>query len=227
MTDQDFNIVECFNSHLTVVAIAANEISRQGIGAMLGSLSSVMKYEVLVPPSDGTMLAIADDIDILLVSCNGLNTDFSVRIAADARSREAKVLVLFDGSREELFGDAIKIPSDGYLAQGELTAESLEKAFSGIIGGDVPMSGRLAGRLLENARHEVPPQAGRNVYLTPRERQTLELLAEGMSNKQIARRMGISQHGVKRLVANLLAKLNCPNRTLVVAVALRDGLLSA
>ena len=47
-----------------------------------------------------------------------------------------------------------------------------------------------------------------------------------MSNKQIARQLTISQHGVKRLVSNVLAKLNCPNRTQAVAVALTDGILT-
>ena len=58
-------------------------------------------------------------------------------------------------------------------------------------------------------------------------RQALVLLAKGMSNKQIARRLNISEHGAKRHVANVLAKLNCPNRTLAVALALRHGLVSA
>ncbi|MCI4066752.1 LuxR C-terminal-related transcriptional regulator [Micromonospora sp. R77] len=62
--------------------------------------------------------------------------------------------------------------------------------------------------------------------LTPRERQALKLLAEGLSNKQIARRLGISEHGAKRHVGNVLAKLNCPNRTVAVTVALNHGLLT-
>lgn len=62
--------------------------------------------------------------------------------------------------------------------------------------------------------------------LTPRERQALKLLADGLSNKQIARRLGISEHGAKRHVGNVLAKLNCPNRTVAVTVALNHGLLA-
>ena len=60
---------------------------------------------------------------------------------------------------------------------------------------------------------------------TPREQQTLALLVEGLPNKQIARRLGISEHGAKRNVANILAKLNVPNRTLAAAKAVRDGLV--
>lgn len=51
-------------------------------------------------------------------------------------------------------------------------------------------------------------------------------MAEGLSNKQAARRLQISEHGVKRLVGNVLAKLNCPNRTLAVVRAIEDGLLA-
>jgi DNA-binding CsgD family transcriptional regulator len=63
-----------------------------------------------------------------------------------------------------------------------------------------------------------------SAHLTPRERQVLDLLVEGFSDKQIAHRLRISQHGVKRLVSNVLAKLNCPNRTQAVAVALTAGI---
>src|SRR5437868_6258491 len=58
------------------------------------------------------------------------------------------------------------------------------------------------------------------IRLTPREHEVLSLLTEGLGNKQIARAIGISEHGVKRHVTNLLAKLNCPNHTLAVARAL-------
>ena len=65
----------------------------------------------------------------------------------------------------------------------------------------------------------------RAYLLTPREHQTLCLLAQGMSNKQIASALHISQHGAKRHVANVIAKLNCPNRTLAVVLALREGII--
>lgn len=67
------------------------------------------------------------------------------------------------------------------------------------------------------------PVVPRGVRLTPREREALGLMVEGLVNKQIARRMGISLHGAKRLVANILAKLDCDNRTHAVAKVLREG----
>ncbi|WP_419249341.1 response regulator transcription factor [Streptomyces canus] len=61
--------------------------------------------------------------------------------------------------------------------------------------------------------------------LTEREAETLEFMAAGMSNRQIACDMGITAHGLKRHVAHIFAKLNCRNRTTAVAVALRLGLV--
>jgi DNA-binding CsgD family transcriptional regulator len=54
----------------------------------------------------------------------------------------------------------------------------------------------------------------------------LKLLVAGLSNKQIARQLDISPHGVKRLVSNVLAKLGCSNRTLAVALAITERILA-
>ena len=62
--------------------------------------------------------------------------------------------------------------------------------------------------------------------LTPRERQVLELLAEGLPNKAIATRLGISDQTVKFHVASIAAKLGATNRTDAVRLALRRGLLT-
>ncbi|MCX4790943.1 MULTISPECIES: response regulator transcription factor [unclassified Streptomyces] len=61
--------------------------------------------------------------------------------------------------------------------------------------------------------------------LTEREHETLRAVSQGLSNRRIARRMGITEHGVKRHLANVMSKLNCQNRASAVAVALRSGLL--
>jgi RNA polymerase sigma factor (sigma-70 family) len=60
--------------------------------------------------------------------------------------------------------------------------------------------------------------------LTPREREVLGLLAEGLTNRQIAERLVLSEHTVHRHVANLLRKLGLPSRTAAAAHAVRSGL---
>ena len=62
--------------------------------------------------------------------------------------------------------------------------------------------------------------------LTPREREVLELVAEGLPNKTIARELGISEHTAKFHVGSLLAKLQAGSRTEAVTTATRRGLLT-
>lgn len=64
------------------------------------------------------------------------------------------------------------------------------------------------------------------VRLTVREMETLHLLREGLSNKRIAHRLGISDHGAKRLVGSIMTKLDAESRTAAVVKAIRFGLIS-
>jgi DNA-binding NarL/FixJ family response regulator len=61
--------------------------------------------------------------------------------------------------------------------------------------------------------------------LTARETEALHGMADGMTNRQIARRLRITEHGAKRHVANILAKLNCNNRTMAVTIAIRHRMI--
>jgi DNA-binding CsgD family transcriptional regulator len=76
------------------------------------------------------------------------------------------------------------------------------------------------GMLEGAAGHSAPPPGG----LSPREREVLRLLAAGESNRQIARRLGLSPHTVERHVANLYRKIGARGRADATAYALRNGL---
>ena len=66
---------------------------------------------------------------------------------------------------------------------------------------------------------------GASETLTPRELEVLRLLSEGLGNKMISRRLGISEHTVKFHVGAIMAKLNAGSRTEAVTVAARRGLI--
>jgi DNA-binding NarL/FixJ family response regulator len=80
-----------------------------------------------------------------------------------------------------------------------------------------------ARRLLTSARGGGPPLG----TLTPREREVLRLLADGLTNRQIAERLVVSEHTVHRHVTNMLRKLELPSRTAAAAYAVRSGLLDS
>ncbi|MDX3382449.1 response regulator transcription factor [Streptomyces niveiscabiei] len=146
-------------------------------------------------------------------------------VLAGARSPRPKVLLLLSGS--DVPGDVLSGPPvpDGFLVESELTATAVEDALQRTVAGEVPMPTSVTRALLHRVQ-EPPEGRSRVLALTGREREVLPLLAEGLSNKQIARRLGISSHGVKRIVASLLLKLGAPNRTAAVVIAIQNGLLA-
>ena len=206
-----------------VLVFADNELARRGLSDMLGSLDRVAQIDTCGANSD--RLLCDRQFDILVVACDDLGASGPCQAVADEACRRGAKILLLLGRRSESLDTVTRFPSHGFLIQDDLTADALAQALDRIVGGEIPMPAALANRLLERARDSTPYVRGDCTKLTPRERETLVLLAEGLSNKQIARRMLISQHGVKRLVANILAKLNCSNRTLAAAVAIKQGLL--
>lgn len=115
----------------------------------------------------------------------------------------------------------------GYLPR-DTTAERLAAAIEAVAGGLVAIDPSLAGRLLARGA----PGAAASVAetggeaLTEREREVLQLVALGLPNKQIARRLGISEHTVKFHVAAILAKLGAASRTEAVHLGARRGLVT-
>ncbi|URN11125.1 response regulator transcription factor [Streptomyces radiopugnans] len=120
---------------------------------------------------------------------------------------------------------ASRLAADGFLLETGLNAGTLGHAVEAVARGEIPVPPSLVRELLSEVK--TGGRCERGPQLTPREEAALALLVQGMSNKQIARRLGISEHGAKRHVSNVLAKLNCPNRTVAAVVAVQDGLIAA
>ncbi len=105
-----------------------------------------------------------------------------------------------------------------------LLAERIASALADIEGVELVGTGAAPDAVVTAPPSEAP--AGETAFpLTPRELEVLALLAEGESNKQIARRLGISAHTAKYHVASLLEKLDAVSRTDAVAHAARIGVL--
>lgn len=210
-----------------VALLVRNECIRHGLTAMLSSLAIVRGVHIWDPAHQPAGSPPHPDFDIFILQYGDLDIQVTDRFARDIAKRGKKLLFLLSRDHEDSLDMISAIPSDGFLVQDDLTSSALATTISRVTDGETPIPAMLANRLLARAREGALRQPPVGSNLTPRERQVLELLVEGLSNKQIARRLLISQHGVKRLVSNVLAKLNCPNRTQAVAVALTDGLIAA
>ncbi|MFE0425497.1 LuxR C-terminal-related transcriptional regulator [Streptomyces sp. NPDC058953] len=159
--------------------------------------------------------------DVLIVSDLG---ELDVA-AGDVGTSRPKILLILHSP--DLTDQSIAGPfhPDGFLILGGLSATALEDALRQLAAGQVPMPAPLARELIQRANGLPVSARERTGTLTVRENETLALLAEGLSNKQIARRLSISSHGAKRIVASVLLKLGAPNRTAAVVTAIQRGLI--
>jgi two-component system, NarL family, nitrate/nitrite response regulator NarL len=209
----------------SVLVLTDNELARRGLHDMLRSVELVTQVNTVVTSHpDQVPLPRHRPVDLLVIACDDLECE-GVNLVADAARRDGTKILLLIDRKTDCLDTVTRFPGNGFLIKDDVTEDALASALNRIIAGEVPMPAMLANRLLARARGETPPEYTASRTLTPRERETLNLLTDGLSNKQIARRMLISQHSVKRLVANILSKLHCSNRTLAAAVAIKEGLL--
>ncbi len=132
----------------------------------------------------------------------------------------ARVLVFTAYDDDERIIGAVKAGIEGYLLKGA-PREELFGAIRAIDGGATLIEASVTARLLDHMRR--PDEA--TVELTPREAEVLDLLAVGLSNREIAEHLYISERTVKFHVSSLLDKLDAANRTEAVARAARRGLV--
>lgn len=208
---------------LAVAVHVEAELLRLGLQAMLPGLETVDRAEQFGRAAALERALSEHRFDVLILS--SANTAY----ATPGRLRHAhsglRTLVVLDPADAESHGALAKLPADGYLLREELTATALDRALRQLAADEMPMPLRLGRRLLSHAGESAHLLPARTVRLTAREHQVLDRLVAGLSNKQIARHLRISEHGVKRLVSSVLLKLDAANRTAAVVTAIKLGLI--
>ena len=109
----------------------------------------------------------------------------------------------------------------GYLLK-DAEPEEIHAALRAAARGDAPLAPRAAAELLAERQVRAPADA---MDLTAREREVLTLVVEGLANKQIARRLGISEKTVKGHLTNLFQRIGVADRTQAALWAERNGIL--
>jgi NarL family two-component system response regulator YdfI len=110
-------------------------------------------------------------------------------------------------------------------ASGPEIIAALGAVASGLVALDAAPFTALLSAPPQTADERLPPAGAELDALTPREREVLHLLASGLSNKEIAWQMKISEHTVKSHVASIFAKLEVSTRTEAVTQGIRKGLI--
>jgi DNA-binding NarL/FixJ family response regulator len=142
--------------------------------------------------------------------------------------RPPRVIVLTTFDLDEYVYDALGAGASGFLLK-DVTSDTLFDAVRVVAAGDALLAPTVTRRLVSEfarLRPSVPSDPDALAELTPREVEVLRLLAEGLSNGEIAQRLVVSDETVKTHVSRVLAKLAVRDRTQAVVVAYESGLVT-
>ena len=213
-----------------IVVADDHEVVRAGFAALLDT------------QPDFTVLGIASDGDEAVRVCRELRPDVvlmdvrmpsldgieATRQLAGPDGPGPRVLILTTFDLDDYVFDALRAGASGFLLK-DVTAERLFDAVRVIAAGEALLAPAVTRRLIgEFTRLRSVPDAlvpTAMVTLTPRETEVLRLVAEGMSNPEIARRLVVTEETVKTHVSHILAKLGLRDRTQAVIAAYESGLV--
>jgi DNA-binding NarL/FixJ family response regulator len=204
-------------SEITVLIVDDHEVVREGLRL---SLSRTPHIRVVGEAGDGNAaIDMAERrkpnvviMDVRMPGMDGLDATKELT----TREPNAAVLIFTAYSERSLLARGLESGAKGYILK-EAPHDTLVRAIEKVAGGDSFIDPALMPAFLSGKDRED--------MLTAREREILQLLADGMSNADVAQRLFISQETVKSHVRHILAKLEADTRTHAVAIALRDAII--
>jgi two-component system, NarL family, response regulator LiaR len=204
-----------------ILLVDDHSVVRQGLRLFL-------KYdpelEVVGEAADGAQaLSLARELqpdvvlmDLVMPVMDGITATAAIR----RELPDTEVLALTSVLEDASVVGAVRAGAIGYLLK-DTQAEALCQAIKAAAAGQVQLTPKVAARLMQAVSAPESPEA-----LTERETEVLRLLAQGHSNKQIARTLNNTEQTVKSHVSRILSKLGVQSRTQATLYAIRTGLVS-
>ena len=161
-------------------------------------------------------------MDISMPELNGIEATRQIV----SRISGTKVIGLSMHSDKCFVEGMLKAGAAGYLLK-DCANEEFLRAIRAVAAGQTYLSPTIAGQVVENYVHQAGTKAGSSPQtLTPREREVLQLVAEGWGNKQIANRLGVSVKTVEIHRHQIMERLNIHNVAELTKFAVREGMTS-
>lgn len=206
---------------IRVLLVDDHSVVRQGLRMFLDLDPELEVIGEASNGSEGVRMAreLEPDVvlmDLLMPIMDGITAISIIRKELPDVEVVALTSVLDDSS----VAGAVRAGAIGYLLK-DTEANELNRAIKAAAAGQVQLSPAAAARLVREVRAPDNPEA-----LTTRETEVLKLIASGLSNKEIARDLGIGEKTVKTHVSNILSKFNVLSRTQAALLAVRMGLVS-
>jgi len=216
---------------MRVVIADDNLLTREGIAALVRRAGIDVVADAATPEELLRQVEVhAPDVAIVDIRMPPTHTDEGVRAAHEIRTRHPHIAIVILSQHVDL-GTAMRVLTEnpeglGYLLKDRVTdVEDFVGTLRRVAAGGSALDPEVVSRLLAHA-HEVRP-------LTAREREVLQLVAEGRSNRGIAERLAVSERAVQKHVTSIFLKLELPagsddnRRTLAVLAYLRPDLARA
>jgi len=210
---------------ISVALIEDNRLVREGITVLLDQLPDLK----VVAATSGGDTSILRDLNPRVVLLDlGLRNGDSLRMAEKVKKEfpESKVIVMDLLPVHEDIVEFVNAGVSGFIMK-DATVEDLVNTIRSVAEGahvlPPQMTGTLFSQIARDAVIRGRPEALESVRMTPREREVINLIAEGLSNKEIAGRLHIATHTVKSHVRNVMEKLMLHTRLQIAAYAHRDG----
>jgi len=162
-------------------------------------------------------------MDLKMPVMNGIHATREIK----KKYPEIKVLVLTTFGEDEWVFDAVRSGADGYLLKGT-PRDKLVAAVKGTVAGETYIDPDVGGKLLAQvAQNPAEKDTTLAADLSERELEVLKLLAQGLTNAEIAERLYLTRGTVRNYVSAILTKLDVDDRTQAAILAIRHGLVSS
>ena len=212
-------------SPITILIIDDHEVVRKGVRSYLETLPDFQVVGEAGSGEEGVdMVAeLIPDIvllDLIMPGMDGVETTRHIKKI----SPRTQVVVLTSYHEDVHIFPALKAGAISYILK-DMKMEKLVDALHRAYKGEVTLHPRVASRVLQNIRGEYDEEQPLFTDLTERELDVLKLIANGLTNSQIAEKLVISENTVKGHVSNILSKLHVADRTQVAVYAWQRGLV--
>jgi DNA-binding NarL/FixJ family response regulator len=190
-------------------------VVRQGIRALLEREIDPVVVTDAATPAAALIAAHGDAPHVVIVDPRGAGAEVGALVADLSRELGSAIVVFTSNGGARLLSESLKAGVKGYVRK-DSPPEDLVRAIRAAHGGDFYVDPALSSTI-------VLEEGDRT--LTARQREILQMLADGMQTEAVARRLGLSTETVRTHTKRILAKLHADTRTQAVAIAIRNGLI--
>jgi DNA-binding NarL/FixJ family response regulator len=213
------------SSPISIILVDDHEVVRRGVRTYLNTIA---EFDVIGECSSGeeALHMVAEHIpdivlmDLIMPGMDGIETTRQIKKI----SPRTQVVVLTSYHEDAHIFPALKAGAISYILK-DMKMDKLVEALNKAVQGEVTLHPRVAARVLQNIRGDGGEDQQLFTELTEREHDVLKLIANGMTNSQIAEELVITENTVKGHVSNILSKLHLVDRTQAAVYAWQRGIV--